>query len=143
MRALLDVNVLVALLDAAHVHHRVATRWLAANVRLGWASCALTQNGCVRILSMPGYRNAQSPQAVGERLGAALAGSSHQFWPDAVSLLEPGLVRWDHVLSSRQVTDAYLLALAVSHGGRLLTLDRGISVKAVAKAQARHLVTLA
>ena len=56
MRALLDVNVLVALLDRTHLHHRVATDWLAANVSRGWASCPLTQNGCVRILSLPSYR---------------------------------------------------------------------------------------
>ena len=74
LRALLDVNVLVALLDASHLHHRSATDWLAAHAEAGWASCPLTQNGCLRILSMPSYPNAQPPAAVAERVALALAG---------------------------------------------------------------------
>ncbi|MGZ5267945.1 MAG: TA system VapC family ribonuclease toxin [Caldimonas sp.] len=142
MRALLDVNVLVALLDAAHLHHRIATAWLAAHVAEGWASCPLTQNGCVRVLSVAAYRNAQAPVAVAERQGQATADKSHEFWPDSLSLLEPGRLRWDHVLTSRQITDAYLLALAVARGGRLVTLDRGIALRAVPGAAPKNLVTL-
>lgn len=142
MRSLLDVNVLVALLDAAHLHHGAATRWLAANVRKGWASCPLTQNGCVRILSLPAYQNSQPPMAVADRLGQATADRSHEFWPDSVSILEAGRLQWDHVLTSRQITDAYLLALAVARGGRLVTLDQGIAVNAVPGATAKNLVLL-
>ncbi len=142
MRALLDVNVLVALLDGAHLHHRTATAWLAANVAKGWASCPLTQNGCVRILSLPAYRNAQTPAAVADRLGQASADRSHEFWPDSLSVLDRGRLQWDHVLSSRQITDVYLLALAVARDGRLVTLDRSIAVKAVSGATAKNLVVL-
>lgn len=142
MRALLDVNVLVALLDRTHLHHRVATVWLAANVSRGWASCPLTQNGCVRILSLPSYRNAQSPSAVADRLGQATGNKSHEFWPDSVSVVEKGRLHWDRVLSSRQITDVYLLALAVARGGRLVTLDRSIAIEAVPGAVAKHLLVL-
>ena len=142
MRALLDVNVLVALLDRTHLHHRVATDWLAANVSRGWASCPLTQNGCVRILSLPSYRNAQSPSAVADRLGQATGNKSHEFWPDSVSVVEEGRLHWDRVLSSRQITDVYLLALAVARGGRLVTLDRSIAIEAVPGAVAKHLLVL-
>ena len=142
MRALLDVNVLVALLDRTHLHHRVATDWLAANVSRGWASCPLTQNGCVRILSLPSYRNAQSPSAVADRLGQATGNKSHEFWPDSVSVVEKGRLHWDRVLSSRQITDVYLLALAVARGGRLVTLDRSIAIEAVPGAVAKHLLVL-
>jgi uncharacterized protein len=142
MRALLDVNVLVALLDGAHLHHRAATEWLAANVEQGWASCPLTQNGCVRVLSLPAYPNAQTPAAVADRLGQATANRSHVFWPDSLSILETGRLRWDRVLSSRQITDIYLLALAVARGGRLVTLDRGIAPGAVPGAGAKNLVML-
>ena len=142
MRSLLDVNVLVALLDAAHLHHRIATDWLAANIAQGWASCPLTQNGCVRILSLPNYRNGQSPTAVAERLGQATANRSHEFWADSISLLEKGRLRWDHVLTSRQITDAYLLALAVAQGGRLVTLDQGITPRAVPGAGPSNLLVL-
>jgi uncharacterized protein len=142
MRALLDVNVLVALLDAAHLHHRVATAWLAKNVAQGWASCPLTQNGCLRILSLPGYRNSQAPAAIAARLAQAVANRSHAFWPDSLSILDSGPLDWNHVLTSRQITDVYLLALAVANGGRLVTLDQAIELKAVSGASARHLVVL-
>ena len=143
MRALLDVNVLIALLDAAHLHHRAATDWLAANARVGWASCPLTQNGCLRILSLPAYPNRQPAAVVAQRLGQAVADASHAFWPDSFSLLEVGRLCWDRVLGSRQVTDAYLLALAAANGGRLVTFDRGISVDAVPGAAKKNLLTLA
>lgn len=143
MRSLLDVNVLIALLDAGHLHHRAATGWLGANLRHGWASCALTQNGCLRILSLPGYPNSQPPADVARRLARAVGDTSHAFWPDAVSLLDAGRMRWDRVLTSRQITDVYLLALAVANKGRFVTFDRGVSIAAVPGAAARHLVTIA
>ena len=143
MRALLDVNVLVALLDASHLHHRAATDWLAAHARFGWASCPLTQNGCLRILSLPSYPNPQPTASVAQRLGRAVADASHAFWPDGFSLLEEGRLVWDRVLSSRQITDAYLLALATANGGRLVTFDRGIGVDAVRGAAKKNLITLA
>ncbi len=143
MRALLDVNVLVALLDAGHLHHRAATDWLSAHQRMGWASCPLTQNGCLRILSLPSYPNPQPAALVAERLALAAASGRHEFWPDSLSLLEKGRLRWDRVLTSRQITDTYLLALAVACSGRLVTFDRGISIDAVPGAAKKNLVTLA
>ena len=121
---------------------RVAVDWLASHVQLGWASCPLTQNGCIRILSLAGHRNAQSPASVSQRLGERAAGGKHEFLPDSVSLLDAGRTQWDHVLASRQVTDVDLLALVVSHGGWLVILGRAIGVKCVAGAQAKHLLTL-
>lgn len=143
MRALLDVNVLIALLDAGHVHHHVATDWLGAHLEQGWASCPLTQNGCIRIFSNPAYPNAVPAAQIAERLAEAARHPAHAFWPDAISLLEPGRLAWERLLSSRQVTDAYLLALAVEQGGRLVTLDRGVPLAAVRGAQSRHWVVLA
>ncbi len=142
MRALLDVNVLVALLDGGHLHHRVAMDWLAAHARAGWASCPLTQNGCLRILSLPTYPNPQPPARVAERLAAATADRSHAFWPDSLSLLEPERLHWERVLSTRHITDVYLLALAVEHQGCLVTFDRSVAVAAVPGALKKHLVVL-
>ena len=139
MRALLDVNVLIALLDAAHVHHRSARAWLEANIEQGWASCPLTQNGCIRILSQPAYPGAQPPATIAARLAEAAGTPWHEFWPDDLSLLEPRCVDWQHVLGSRQVTDVYLLALAVRRGGRLITLDRAVPLAAVPNAGKAHL----
>lgn len=142
MRALFDVNVLIALLDSDHVHHSRAKAWLKENIRHGWASCPLTQNGCIRIMSQPGYPNALPAAAVAERLAAATATSHHAFWPDAVSMLDAGRIAWNAVLGSRQVTDVYLLALAAQQDGRLATLDRAVALKAVPGSKARHLVVI-
>ena len=133
---------LVALLDAGHLHHGPAMDWFAANHDKGWASCPLTQNGCLRVLSLPAYPNSQPVAQVAARLAQAVAHGSHEFWPDALSLLDPALLQWDRVLSSRQVTDLYLLALAVSRNARLVTLDRGIPLQAVRGAQKKHLLAL-
>jgi uncharacterized protein len=142
LRALLDVNVLVALLDAGHLHHRSATEWLARHARQGWASCPLTQNGCIRILSQPAYPNPQPPQDVAARLAAAAADRSHAFLPDSVSLLQSGAVLWDRVLGARQITDVYLLALALANRARLVTFDRSVPLAAVPGALPRHLVVI-
>jgi len=139
MRALLDVNLLIALLDAAHVHHGGARTWLEANIEQGWASCPLTQNGCIRILSQTAYPGAQPPAAIATRLAEAAATHWHLFWPDDLSLLEPLRVEWRHVLGSRQLTDVYLLALAVHHGGRLVTFDRAVPLAAVPNATRAYL----
>lgn len=142
MRALFDVNVLIALLDRDHAHHARAMSWLVANIAQGWASCPLTQNGCIRILAQPSYPNALHVGAVAERLAEATATPHHAFWSDQVSLLEPGLIAWTAVLGSRQVTDVYLLALAVRNKGRLVTLDRAVPLQAVPGADAGHLVVI-
>lgn len=142
LRALLDVNVLIALLDQGHLHHNAASLWMARNSKAGWASCPLTQNGCLRILSLTSYPNAQPTAVVAKRLAEAAETSLHEFWPDSVSLLGAGVLRWDRVLTSRQITDVYLLALATTHGGRLITFDRGISIAAVPTASAANLLVL-
>lgn len=142
MRALLDVNVLIALLDGSHTHHALARDWLASNLDEGWASCPITQNGCICILSQPGYPNPVPAALVAERLAEAVRHLAHEFWPDSVSLLQPECLKWPRILSSRHVTDAYLLASAVQQGGRFVTLDRGIPLAAVNGAKPRHLVVI-
>jgi uncharacterized protein len=139
MRALLDVNVLIALLDAGHVHHVGARGWIEANIAQGWASCPLTQNGCIRIMSQTGYPGSQPPSLIAARLAEAAGTQWHEFWPDDLSLLDVGRLDWRHVLGSRQLTDLYLLALAVHHGGRLVTLDRAVARAAVPAAGPEHL----
>jgi uncharacterized protein len=142
MRALLDVNVLIALLDADHTLHARATRWFAAQTRKGWASCPITQNGCVRILSHPGYPNPLSVAAVAERLGEACATAIHEFWPDDVSLLDASIVDPARVHGPRQLTDVYLLALAIRHRGQFVTFDTAVPRDAVKGADNAHLLVL-
>jgi hypothetical protein len=142
MRALLDVNVLIALLDADHIHHAHTRDWLEANIASGWASCAITQNGCIQTLSSAGYPNALKPPEVAARLREATEQVFHQFWAEGPSLLSPGLVNWEYLVGARQVTDAYLLGLAAHHGGRLVTFDHAIAPRVVPGAEDRHLVIL-
>lgn len=142
MRALLDVNVLVALLDEAHIHHIQAMSWLEQNIQHGWATCPITQNGCIRIMSQPGYPGALPAAAVAERLTEAANNSNHEFWPDEVNMLNEECFDWSRVLGHRQVTDAYLLALAVRHQGCLVTLDRRISIGVVTNAKPKNMVVI-
>ena len=142
MRSLLDVNVLVALFDPDHTFHTAAIGWFQVNAEEGWASCPITQNGCLRVLSSPGYRNAQPVQAVAARLAELCADAVHQFWPDDLCMLDERAVEIARVHGPRQITDTYLLALAVRHGGRLVTFDSGIARNAVRGAGSQHLLSL-
>ena len=141
-RALLDVSVLIALLDANHLHHRRASDWLAESLAAGWASCAITQNGCVRIMSQPAYPNALPAARVAERLRAAASTAHHRFVGDALSLLDTERFDTERLLGHRAVTDAYLLGLAVQNNLRLVTFDGAIALQAVRGAMPRHIVAL-
>ena len=142
MRALLDVNVLVALLDADHVHHLTARVWLEREIHHGWASCAITQNGVLRVMSLPRYPNAVTTAEAADRLQSATSDPHHVYWSCSISLLDGGTVDRSYLHGPRQVTDVYLLALAVANEGRFVTFDDGISIAAVPGATADHLVVL-
>ncbi len=142
MRALLDVNVLIALLDSDHTSHSVALGWFSKHAREGWASCPITQNGCIRIMSNPGYPNAVPVQAVIKRLADACEDDVHEFWSDEVSLLDAAVVDSTRIHGPRQLTDIYLLALAVEREGRFVTFDTGVTLAAVRKAKTHNLVVL-
>lgn len=142
MRALLDINVLIALHDRDHVHHQQAAQWLEANIEHGWASCPLTQNGCLRIMSQPGYSNPQPLAVLTDMLRRSTDTAFHQFWPDNVSLLDAAHFQHRHIHSPRQLTDLYLLGLACQHRGRLVSFDRRIPFSAVRRATPEQLVLL-
>lgn len=140
--SLLDVNVLIALCDGRHEHHRLAAEWFVAHAAAGWASCPITQNGAIRILSAPAYPGARPVSQVLAQVQALCASEHHRFWPDAVSLVDPGVLNPRHVLGHRQLTDAYLLALAVRKDGRFVTLDGAVALQAVHGATPAHLESL-
>jgi uncharacterized protein len=126
--ALLDVNVLIALIDPAHEFHSRAHAWFRRNRRHGWATCPITQNGCIRIMSNPGY---PFPGLTTERVHGIIAEltgvSGHVFWPDSLSILDKTRFRLAGT-NSRIVTDIYLLGLAFANGARLATFDRHIAI---------------
>jgi len=123
---LLYVNVLVALAWPSHVHHDVAHAWFSRHRGGGWATCPLTQCGFARISSNPKIiPEAVTPREALSVLARMTGQPDHVFWPDSVSVV-PALAPFALVVGHRQVTDAYLLALAIDRGGRLATFDRGI-----------------
>lgn len=141
-RALLDVNVLLALLDSDHVDHERAREWLEAEIGSGWASCPITENGFVRIISQPRYPSPVSPSEAADLLERATATPHHEFWPCDLSMLDRSVVDRSRVHGPRQVTDAYLLALAARHGGRLVTFDGSVVRAAVPEATVDALTVL-
>jgi len=142
MRALLDVNVLIALHDADHVFHTRAAEWLEANSASGWASTPLTQNACLRIMSQAAYNNPQPIAVLAQMLQNSTATPWHALWADDISILDGHLFRHSHIHSGRQLTDLYLLGLAVKHQGCLVSFDQRIPLSAVHGATPEHLVVL-
>jgi hypothetical protein len=145
MRALLDISVLLALTDPRHTHHARVRAWRQAEVArgwAGWASCPLTQNGFLRIVTQKSYANPVPLGTAIPLLARLSARPDHQFWPDDLSILDAERIDHARVLGHRQLTDIYLLGLAVKNGGRLVTLDSGIAHQAVRDAEATALVVL-
>jgi uncharacterized protein len=140
MRALLDINVLIALMDPDHAFHERAHVWWALRSQ-AWASCPLTENGVIRIMSSSAYSaGAQFTVAdMAARLVQFTEQTDHQFWVDSLSFREGRHFEHQRILSSRHLTDLYLLALAVEREGRLVTFDRHVPLGAVRSAQDRHL----
>ena len=142
--ALLDVNVLVALFDPDHIHHDLAHDWFRDQRPHGWATCPLTENGLVRVLSNPSYSGAPLRAAeMLERFHTFRTSGQHQFWADAVSLADPRVFNAALLSGHRQVTDVYLLGLAKHTGGALATFDRTIPLGAVKGATRAHLQIIA
>lgn len=140
MKALLDVNVLVALFDPMHVHHEVAHEWFSRNRSEGWATCPLTENGFLRVVSSPKYpgRSTSLRDAVA-RLAEIRQSTDHVFWPDSVSVCDEKSFQPAYIQGHRQLTDIYLLGLAVANSGRLVTFDRSVPLKAVTNAGPQQL----
>lgn len=134
--ALLDVNVLVALFDPDHVHHEIAHDWFADHHAAGWATCPITENGFVRVVSNPAYGSGVRSAAVIAGLRKFCDASGHAFWADGVSLVDEALFNPAMISGHRQLTDIYLMGLAHRMGGCLATFDKTIPIKAVVGAKA-------
>lgn len=117
---LLDGNVLYALVDQSHVHHAPAQAWFASHAS-GFATCPITQGTLLRLLLRLGGCTTEQALAV---LHGVTGHPQHHFWADDLPYAD---VRWTGVLGHRQVTDAYLAALARHHKGRLATFDGGLA----------------
>jgi uncharacterized protein len=140
---LLDVNVLIAMAWPHHVAHEKVQAWLSQHAHKGWATCPLTQTAFVRILSNPAFSpNALAPSEALVLLQANLGHPAHKFWADEISFtraLEPLTSR---LAGHQQVTDAYLLGLAMHKKGRLATMDRAVSGLLAEKKLEREFIEL-
>lgn len=129
---LLDVNVLIALADPAHVQHEQAQKWFGKIGKRAFATCPITENALLRIVGHPKYPNSPGPPAVMAALLVALRGlPGHVFWPDSISIADERCIDTSRLSSHAQLTDSYLLALARNNGGQLATMDRRLVVDAV------------
>jgi uncharacterized protein len=124
---LLDVNVLIALFDRCHIFHARAQTWFARQREVGVATCAITENGFLRILCNPRYPNPTGdlPDLI-DRLGDLRRSASHEFWRQSVSITDSEIFNHATLLAPAQITDTYLLGLAKAHGGKLASFDRRI-----------------
>ena len=117
---LLDVNALIALIEPTHVFHARAEAWFTTVRAQGWATCPITELGVLRILSNPKMPNSVgSPAVAVDMLAVLKAGPGHVFWPDDVSVSNRSVWDASKLLTSGQITDSYLLALAASRDGKL------------------------
>ena len=142
MTFLLDVNVLIALIDGSHVSHERAHAWFQHLDHEKWATCPITENGVIRIVGHPKYPNTPgSPAAVVEIVRTFRNMPGHVFWPEDISLTDQRLFDAQAILTPHEVTDNYLLGLAVAKDGTLATLDRRLSPIAVINGKAAlHLI---
>lgn len=126
---LLDINVLIARIDPAHTHHKRAIAWFNETAPSGWATCPLTENGFARILGHPSYPEGPGSPERAAKLLKQLVNKvhGHRFFPDDLSLLDAASFPSLAEVGSKQITDLYLLALAVNHNIRFLSFDERIN----------------
>ena len=136
-RYLLDVNVLIALIDPAHVQHNQVHEWFGRVGHKAFATCPITENGLLRIVGHPKYPNSPGPpSAVASALSAIRGLPGHAFWPDSISLIESTLVDPALLSNHGRVTDSYLLALAKENRGKLATMDQKLATEVVTEGRA-------
>ena len=136
---LLDTNLLIALLWPSHERHDLALKWFTRHRGKGWATCPFTQAGFVRIVSNPAFsRDAVQPREANHVLSANTAAKDHTFWPDELPFAEAVAFAGVRLLGHQQVTDAYLLGLAIRRGGVLATLDQRIAALTEPKSSERN-----
>jgi len=125
LRYLLDVNVIVALAERTHVHNGLVREWFYAAPDLEWSLCAFTESGYLRIATGPVPGRIDMPEATAI-LNQLTLHPGYRYLPITVdwqTLCSPFFKR---LYGTNQVTDAYLLGLAVREDLVLVTMDKGI-----------------
>ncbi|WP_078129363.1 TA system VapC family ribonuclease toxin [Leptospira alexanderi] len=132
MGYLLDVNVLIALSDSNHTFHEKAWQWFDRKAKNGWSTCPITQNALVRIMSHSSYPGSPGGVEVTSAiLHSLLKVKGHRFIPDNISIDSPLFYLNVVFVSSKQLTDIYLLALSANHKIKFATFDSKIPYDAI------------
>lgn len=137
---LFNVNVLIAIADPEHVFHHAIHRWLTETPDKTWASCSITENGMVRVLTQAAYRSGarSATEAVATlRQMKEATPWRHVFWAEELSMTDSQAIYAERIAGAKQVTDVYLAALALRNAGRLVTFDSRVPWQAVASGTAR------
>lgn len=145
MKYLLDANVLVALLDNKNASHLTVMRWFNQEIIVAkhqWLGCAITQMACLRILCLPSYPADYGFTEVQTIFQKVITTTNHQFLATELNIIEQDIINWRHLQGHRQLTDAYLLALAVENQAIFVTLDNRINYYTVKHATPEHLLIL-
>jgi len=126
---LLDVNALIALLWEDHQFHDTMAAWFARHARAGWATCAITQSGFVRVMSQSAVaKPGRSVAELAEVLANNLSHPAHQRLALDFDVTDVMACCTGGVVGHRQVTDAYLLTAAIRAGMKLLTFDTDVGM---------------
>jgi len=138
---LLDVNVLIALMWTSEEAHTRVQDWFAQSAHQGWATCPFTQAAFIRIVTNPAFsKDAVTPQEAIRILGVNLKHPGHRFWADEIDFVRAVQGFVAKFSGHQQVTDAYLLGLAIHKKGKLATLDRGIAALLPEKSSQRDFI---
>jgi toxin-antitoxin system PIN domain toxin len=138
-RYLLDVNVFLALVSENHIHHQLVTTWFNTP-GLRWAICPFTEAGFLRNATAP--RSGQITMSEATAVLARMAQRpGYHYLPIAAgwqTLCSPFFTR---LYGTKQVTDAYLLGLALREGLVLVTMDKAI-MHLAGKEYSKHVLLL-
>lgn len=139
MKYLLDVNVLIALAEPEHVHHRAAMKWFNTP-GLDWGLCAFSEAGFLRVATNPkaGAHTVEESTAV---LANLTDHPGYRYWPITASWTALAAPFRERIFGHQQIADAYLLGLAVKEKGVLVTLDKAIPFLAGPKLS-KHILVL-
>ena len=140
-----DINLMLAILDQAHPNHIRGKAWFSSASVTGWATCPLTQNGFVRVLSTqsyPGIRMRTEDAVALLKTAVANHPLTHHFWEDSISIYDASLINPTRLRGPKQITDIYLLALCQKHRSTFVTFDQGITVEAIVSPHPNLLKTL-
>ena len=125
VKYLADVNILIALTDESHIHHKIVRKWFDASGHRDWGLCAFAEAGFLRVATNPKAGLHTLPQAI-EVLATATQLPGYRFWPSVEGWAVIAAPFIKRIFGHQQITDAYLLGLAVKENGVLVTLDKAI-----------------